>query len=469
MPISEDALNLRTALANLPLINGYPETFSILAGEELAIRAAYKPDSVGDPPLEPPTHPVFVSRCLVRNVLTKQVIFDDAPSARIRIFGQLPKSHKGEGASYDCRITLDSTDWPPALYEVVIHDDAGRASSGIYFNIRPHSFGDYDIVCVLPTFTWQAFNSVGGGSFHVNAIGPNVAVSLRRPIPPMDNTWVESSALPFLSAFERAGISFVCINSWDLHNENCPLDSAPVLAFFTLDEYWSAEMRARCDEFVRNGGILLVLAGNICWRRIEVEGTDLVKRDTWFAKGSPEERTFGASFRFSGAAVERALRKPKLDPYVTHLSRSEIKDFRSMQVTDPEHPIFENMNFNQGQSFGGEVPIMYGETAGVPLNHSGSVDEKLYAASGSAVRILATGSAVSRVQRYEGLHKAGVIVEASIGSGTVLHLGSMGWSRALRLKNEPATRIVINAASYCRRLASSRAEKSVRLPKKRVK
>jgi hypothetical protein len=435
----------------LPPINGYAETFSIFAGEVAAIRVARKPAAphAGD-------KPAFVRRIQIKNAVTGKVVTVRKPEAAIRIFEQMPKNYRDEGAGYDCRIPLDTTGWPPAVYECVIFDDAGNKSRDIYLNVKPRSFDGCDIVCVLPAFTWQAYSHVGGASFYPEKKGQESTVSLCRPIVRKADNFIES-ALPFLALFESKRIAYACIDSLDLHRRLCPLKGVPVVALLTHDEYWSDAMRAEIDRYLAQRGVMLVMAGNVCWWRIQVGGNNISvdKRrghGLWHLEGAPEENSFGASFRFGGYPVELAAENPKLAPLVAHLSGPAIRESRGIQVTEPDHPIFRGIELTRNGSFGGDVPIMYREIDGVPLNDDGTVDRNRYKADNVAPHILATGLAVSGRGRAS-VQKVGVVVEAGVNGGHVLHLGTFGWSLALRTKNKAATKVIANAYRYCRRLA----------------
>ncbi len=447
------------AFAQLPIINGYPETFSVFPGDVVAIRAARKPGS--DPEDPSPTNPrsALIGRYKVQNAVTKQVILDEAPAAAIRILEQAPKDYRGDGAAYECCLSLDTAGWPPGVYECVIVDDSGDKSQEIYFNIKPRSFEKYDLVCILPTFTWQAYNAAGGGSFYsARKKGPDTTVSLHRPIPrriPDSMTM----ALPGLAAFEAAKINYCCIDSWDLHHGLCRLSEAPVVALLTHDEYWSAAMRNEVDRFLEQRGVLLVVAGNVCWWQIDVNGTNITvnkKRGRrigrWHVQKPSEETTFGASFRFGGYPVQRVIRsRPTLARHTVHLSEREIQDSGGIRVLEPDHPIFRGMTLKEDNSFGSDVPIMNGEIDGVPLAGDGTVDRTLYTEN-IEPHILATGLAVRDVSGV-GVHRVGVVIEASIKGGHVVHFGTFGWSRGLRAKNKAVEQIVLNAYRYCRSLA----------------
>jgi hypothetical protein len=455
--VAEDRRLADAAYDLLADINGYAEIFSVFSGEPVQIRAARK---VTAQTRESAEHPCAnIVRIEIRNAATGKL----AASRKMQgvpVFAQLPASSTDSGADYSARVDLETAGLPPALYECVLFDDADKCSQDIHFNVKPRLHDGYGLVCVLPTFTWQAYNRIGGGCFYDTDRQRRLTVSTQRPISrKTDNS--SSGALPFLSLFSQAGIAFCCVDSWDLHHGLCPGGDAPVLALLTHDEYWTDEMRGTVDMFLERRGSLLVLAGNVCWWRMKVRGTHLIvnkdpatlRGQHWHERGVPDETTFASSYRFGGYALERARRKPAFKDFIAKLPPSAERDCAEMRVTAPEHPIFKGVTLGADDNFGGEIPIMYREVDGVPLDAAGAVDRKRYRADAVTPHILATGLAFGGPRREGTMRKIGVIVEAELRGGHVLHMGSFGWSRGLSQDNKMIRRIVLNAYEYCRNIA----------------
>ncbi len=113
---------------------------------------------------------------------------------------------------------MDTTGWPPAVYECVVRDSAGSRSEDIFFNIKPRSVEEYDLLCILPSFTWQAYNRIGGGSFYSEHLGLKRTISTLRPLCRRGDNGIDAS-LVFLAAFAEEKVKFACVDSWDLHRE----------------------------------------------------------------------------------------------------------------------------------------------------------------------------------------------------------------------------------------------------------
>ena len=442
----------RSQFEALSPLNGYAETFSIFAGETLALRLGRKPGSLFW------WRRAYVKQIDVRDAVSGATIATIRPQGKIRVPEQLPASHRDEGAAYRARVTLDTAGWPVALYECVVSDSMGGRSRDIFVNVKPGTFDDHDLVCVLPFFTWHAYNFVGGGSFYSRGQGPVRRVSTQRPLSRKGDNAVDAS-LVFLHAFAGAGLRYCCIDSSDLHRGLLPEGRVPVMALLTHDEYWSAEMRSQVNRHLRRRGALLVAAGNVCWWEIGVEDANLSVDKTpgpnlaqWHRRGVPEERTFLSSFRFGGYALGHAPRKEWLAPRVAHLSQDEIRAAGALTVVQPSHPLFEGVRLDPENTFGADVPIVYREVDGIPLKTDGTVDRDWYHADDIDPQIIATGLVASS-NRYDPIERVGVVAEARVRRGYVLHLGSFGWSRGLVQKNEMVKRVVLNAVRRCLSMA----------------
>ncbi|HWA88902.1 MAG TPA: N,N-dimethylformamidase beta subunit family domain-containing protein [Rhizomicrobium sp.] len=458
----------RAQYAALSTLNGYPEIFSVFPGEPVHVRLARKPslNPLGN------LRTVTVKTIELVNVVTGAATAVPVP-AKTKLRSQKPRNYRDEGADYAARVEIPTAGLEPGVYECKVTDSAGAKSKRIHFNVKPERRQDYDLLCVLPTFTWHAYNRIGGGCFYTDELGPVRTITTQRPMTLAGDNSIEAS-IPFLTLFAEAGAKVACIDSRDLHLDLAPQGRVPVMALLTHDEYWSEPMRAWIDHYVRRGGILMVIAGNVCWWKIEVEGDNLTvdkavqplqkgggarrpRGRKWYQQGDPEERTFVASYRFGGYASERISKKGHLQR-MKGLSEGDASfvDAGSLKIVRPDHPLFEGVALDDGDRLGGEVPIVYREIDAVPLKADGSLDRTWYDADKLDPEILATGTVIRGELFHSPVAEAGIVVEADIARGHVLHMGSFGWSRGLGQNNERARQVVLNAYRYCRGMAGGR-------------
>ncbi len=321
--LAEDRRQADIAYGLLPDINGHAEIFSVFAGEPVSIRAARKVTAQTPESAERPC--ATVTRIEIRNAATGKLAATPKTQG-VPIFAQLPASFTDKGAEYSAGIDLETEGLAPALYECVLFDDAGNRSQDIHFNVKPRSIDGYDLVCVLPTFTWQAYNRIGGGCFYDTEPHRRLSVSTQRPISrKIDNSSKRRAAVPlavFTVAHPVLLHRFLGPASRSLSRGRRAGDGP-----LTHDEYWTEEMRGTVESFLDRRGTLLILAGNVCWWRIKVRGTRLIvnkdpttiQGQRWHQRGLPEEATFASSYRFGGYALERAKRKPAYKDFIAKL------------------------------------------------------------------------------------------------------------------------------------------------------
>ncbi len=470
------------SIERLPPINGYAETFSSGRGDIVRISAAGRPALLTQDS-SARVHETVLVDCKILEAVSAKVVLDIPIAAESKLLEEIPATHDKGGAAYSFSISIPTANLPQGLYECRLVASDGKTSSGIYFNLRPDeaSIKNLDALVILPTFTWQAYNDIGGGSFYTAHVGPNRKVSLKRPIA-VEGLHSAKGAIPLLKTLRDEGYNVACIDSLDLHKRAVKLSLAPVVILVGHDEYWSARMRKQIDGYIRGGGSVVVFGGNTCWWRVSVRGGEISvlkgKRwgrtkkhrrgkavgrrrfDQWFRPhiATPEEATFGSSYRFGGYSLERVVKSGplRLKALIETSSAEDIDRARAMVVTRKDHPVFAGITLPADGRFGGEVPIVHGEIDAVRLDGNGHIDRTICPHVPKEARVLATGRVVSSQIQPTGTPEVGIVVESRIGRGLVLNFGSFGWWLGI-YKNDPAVkRVLINAINYCRLPPSKR-------------
>ncbi|HSC19861.1 MAG TPA: N,N-dimethylformamidase beta subunit family domain-containing protein, partial [Rhizomicrobium sp.] len=268
-PVDRETTEARAAkdFDLLSTINGYPEDFSVFEGEPLFIRCARKPartlplprrlvrvlwrfrfgEAIRARMLKRVAHShrrnvekpaAWVTRLALRDPIGGKTVLERKLSTPTPLFSEMPASYRDSGADYTSRIPLETAGLPAGVYECVVRDDRGNASQDIFVNIKPRSLENTDLLCVLPSFTWQAYNRIGGGSFYSPELGHQRTICSQRPMHHhSDNSIAPTLAL--LSTFREHGLNVACVDSWDLHRGRCPAGKVPVAAILVHEEYCS--------------------------------------------------------------------------------------------------------------------------------------------------------------------------------------------------------------------------------------
>lgn len=215
----------------------------------------------------------------------------------------------------------------------------------VIFVVRPKKSGlTSKIICQLSTNTYQAYNAWGGHSLYPKPISKGIVnpISLDRPCQLWDYILYEA---PIINWLERNYTVEFCAN-FDLDSDNKLLENYNLFISCGHDEYWSKTMRERIEEFGVNGGNVMFLSGNTCYRPIEYLGRNrrLMKRVTletgdW---GFPEAFTTGVNW--SAGQWKKPLLK------------------RGYSIKEPEHWSLKGTNLRKGDLLGEKEGIIGFET-----------------------------------------------------------------------------------------------------------
>ena len=312
-------------------------------------------------------------------------------------------------------LTIPS-DWRSGAYIVVlrVEKDGVRRENEAFFVLR--GTGKVRVAYLLPTCTWIAYNSWGGGNHYWGVNGAAPILSLSRPwergfivAPPYfpyqhstpdrmryeeeaDFAGMPYTAFPFmngLAAFgssagwavdnrpfaiwaEENGYEMEYLDQTDLEAGPQVLEPYDLVIITAHDEYWSWKQRDALDAFLENGGKLARFAANMLWQvRIEdgrqisykydAEEKDPVRND-------PKRRHL-----LTGVWDNRLVKRPAAQTFgVTGLlgvfATTESGARRShggFTVYRPNHWVFEGTGLGYGDSFGDRQGIVGYEIDGL--------------------------------------------------------------------------------------------------------
>jgi hypothetical protein len=261
----------------------------------------------------------------------------------------------GAGWAASCSFTLPG-DWPSGLYAVKLKTPPGHGPEEVFympFVLRGRKGpGMPGVVVMSNTFTWQAYNPWGGGSFYkgdhprapedsfetiINLARPNLAACRDTPIG--HTGYAEKHIHTFL---QRHGIPYHQITDQDLHEDPSALRGYRLLVLNTHSEYWSREMVDRLEAFLRGGGSVLNLSGNVIWWKVTLKGDQLECRKDRGIHAQTGER--GGQWRELGRPSQPILGVAS-DPRGIHT-------FAPYQVLAPSHWLFQGAGLAEGDLIG---------------------------------------------------------------------------------------------------------------------
>lgn len=294
---------------------------------------------------------------------------------------------------YDFRIPGD---WPTGAYIAALVETDGQgeplsstdevAADGrdgrALFVVKSGTPGqNARILYKLSLTTYHAYNFSGGGNLYAGKWFTDPAtkkrvnkVSTRRPgggtggmiphfntggnLPCSFDPYDEGSPrqtfahwdIPFITWLEKNGYQVDYCTDLDLHEERDLLTPYNLLLSVGHDEYWSEQMRARVEAFIRQGGNVAFFSGNTCWWHIEfcdfvkcadgqLHPTAFVRDFKWWKK-SPENSLTGVSYRNAGGWW------------------AGVRDAVGYTVQNAGHWVYEGTGLRNGDVFGADERLV---------------------------------------------------------------------------------------------------------------
>ncbi|MEU3397577.1 N,N-dimethylformamidase beta subunit family domain-containing protein [Streptomyces filamentosus] len=262
-------------------------------------------------------------------------------------------------------------EWRSGVYVAVLSTERGSGippldarEARILLVVTPSAPSGRRILYKIPTFTYQAYNTAGGGSLYSAA-----QVTTRRPgggvggpVKGLPDAYDPSSPrqtfahwdAPFIAWMERNRIEADYCTDLDLHEGLFLHDGYRLLVAAGHDEYWSTDLRRHVTAFRDAGGHIANFGANTCWWRVDVTpggtglscdklppgapaGTDPDSSygcpDHWW-ESEPENTLLGVSYRNGGGHWEG-----------TRASQGFV-------VTDAGHWAFAGTELRTGDSLG---------------------------------------------------------------------------------------------------------------------
>lgn len=344
----------------------------------------------------------------------------------------------GCGWPVAARLTIPVT-WTSGYYAArFVTTDGTRF---IPFVVRAASPGSTSrTLIVMPTHTYQAYNSFGGKSVYPSN-SPSRAFKVTYDRPYLDTgglglfrTWED----PFLKWMKSEGRSYEAATDVDLEDPTL-LPRYALVVIVGHSEYWTANARKNFEDFSRMGGHVAIFGGNTMWwqSRYEPQGrklvvyksatldpeagrNDAIVTTNWFAEpvNRPENLITGSSFRYGG---------------YTNPSDTPAEALKSYVVSDPSHWIFAGSGAQTGQAFGRESAGYEVDGALHDCDRNG-VATQVDGSDGTPLNfhILAVTPATN------GWGTVGIYTNAA--GGAVFNAGSQDW--AVGLASDPVVQVM---------------------------
>lgn len=433
------AARLRAAdPAKPPLIEGYTDRVSYIAGEDVKLHVSSAASSFD----------VEIARLGVK----REVVWSKK--------GVPGKQHDipANASSHGCRWPVSLSipipdDWRSGYYSVKL----GEKNRDAYFIVRPKRPSS-KILIQLSTNTYNAYTNWNGYSlyaYHARHKVQGRRVSFDRPQYSQFATW----ELPFVAWAEANGYALdYCANS-DLEFHPELLDRYKLVLSVGHDEYWSSPMRDNLERYIGNGGNVAFFSGNTCcwqvrseengralacWKQnfgddpLYASGNHKLLSTTWshHLVGRPENALTGVGFLWGGYRKSHGQFMADPAEYAVHR---------------PDHWLFAGTNLKAGDKFGDKDTVVGYECDGCELTWKDGLPMPTGKDGTPAnFEILATCPArwhpddCEWYEKWEKGRTGNAVLGTYTRGGTVVTAGSTDWSHGLRGNDAAVVRITKN-------------------------
>ncbi len=168
--------------------------------------------------------------------------------------------------------------WVRGMYVVKLVRDDGYQRYVPFFVRDP--LPRSEVVVMIPTTTWAAYNKWGGTSLYDDKVGITgrgraFQVSFDRPYERNHGTGhLLSDELGLIEWLEAQGLDVAYVPNEELHLSGEALREARVLILSGHDEYWTRTLRERADRAVAEGRSLINLGANQAYWQVRLESSE---------------------------------------------------------------------------------------------------------------------------------------------------------------------------------------------------
>lgn len=262
-------------------------------------------------------------------------------------------------------------EWRSGVYIAVLSTE--RASdippldareARILLVVTPSAPSGRRVLYKIPTFTYQAYNTAGGGSLYsasqVTTRRPGGGVG--GPVKGLPDAYDPSSPrqtfahwdAPFIAWMEQNRIAADYCTDLDLHEGLFLRDGYRLLASAGHDEYWSAAIRRRVTAFRDAGGHIANFGANTCWWRVGVTQDGTALSCDKFPPGAPADTdpdsSYGCPDHWWEWEPENALLGVSYRNGGGHWDGTRA--LLGFTVTDAGHWVFSGTGLRTGDSLG---------------------------------------------------------------------------------------------------------------------
>jgi hypothetical protein len=213
------------------------------------------------------------------------------------VFDGRPVSAKMKFERPGSSLALPIGNWPSGLYYAKV-TTPGKGFWYAPFVLRPRRLGTSDVLVVLPTNTWQAYNFEDGDSWYEHSDVHQI--NLARP-------FIDGGVPPHYADYDRRFVNWLALNHHEpdfLSDDDLDAlpSAAPLLRHYRLiifsghEEYATKHVYDLIESYRNGGGNLAFLSANAFFYKVIKQGDKMDGRWRWRDLGRPEAALVGAQY-----------------------------------------------------------------------------------------------------------------------------------------------------------------------------
>ncbi|WP_108814866.1 N,N-dimethylformamidase beta subunit family domain-containing protein [Loktanella sp. Alg231-35] len=253
--------------------------------------------------------------------------------------------------------------WPSGLYRLIYIND-GVTQNVLSFVVAPDAAQSSARTLLHVSYlTPAAYNNSGGRGFYSprdenDAVDRARKVSFDRPslyprLAEDESPDIYINEAKLLNWLHDADQPIDCCSSIDLHSDPALLCHYDCLVLAFHDEYWTKAMRDHCEAFVRNGGNIICLSGNTCYRQVRLENNNRTVVFYKYAQLDPmrHENLDEVTVAWTEPPVNRPQNHLLGVGFTQGAFSLAGRDRRPYDICFPDHWVFQGIDAQQTSPF----------------------------------------------------------------------------------------------------------------------
>jgi hypothetical protein len=306
--------------------------------------------------------------------------------------------------------------------------------SGLYLweKVVPFIIKDTGRIAVLyPTNTINAYNISGGNSLYSMFTKQSPIISFQRPTFPAVS-FHTGPIMKWLWKQKDLSLRYIC--DYDMEDSST-LRQTKLLVVIGHSEYWSRKARQNFDAFVKRGGNVLILSGNVMWWQVRYskKGNEMI---CYKLRPDPIKDSLLTTTNWISSTVDYPIKNSiGADFHSGGFGRKAANSFGGLKIINTNSTIFRNTGIEKKDIL--KIPTKEYDGTDV-VEKEGQVELDRAKLAFYKIELLGFDHTIND---YGNGHGTFIIFQKTNTSGIVIHTGSADWCSEYGIGGQDSLRI----------------------------